>query len=104
MLSSWSLRSVLSHHQTAGTYLVLHTEIESVLIVNNTLDRISEQDSAFCHFDIDTPTSSTNGEGGRIDGPEWARPPEILTMLLNVETCFEHMEMNFRAARIAAER
>ncbi|KRX62867.1 hypothetical protein T06_12314 [Trichinella sp. T6] len=50
------------------------------------------------------PTSSTNGEGGRIDGPEWARPPEILTMLLNVETCFEHMEMNFRAARIAAER
>ncbi|KRZ81566.1 hypothetical protein T08_5123, partial [Trichinella sp. T8] len=25
-------------------------------------------------------------------------------MLLNMETCFEHMEMNFRAARIAAER
>ncbi|KRZ81061.1 hypothetical protein T08_3445, partial [Trichinella sp. T8] len=25
-------------------------------------------------------------------------------MLLNVETCFEHMEMYFRAARIAAER
>ncbi|KRX51248.1 hypothetical protein T06_9380, partial [Trichinella sp. T6] len=36
----------------------------------------------FCH----SPTSSTNGEGGRIDGPEWARPPEILTMLLNYHT------------------
>ncbi|KRX34471.1 Histone H2B 7 [Trichinella murrelli] len=53
---------------------------------------------------VDSPTSSTNGERGRIDGPEWARPPEILTMLLNVETCFEHMEMYFRADRIAAER
>ncbi|KRY44862.1 hypothetical protein T03_7061 [Trichinella britovi] len=48
--------------------------------------------------------SSTNGERVRIDGPEWARPPEILSMLLNVETCFDHMEMYFRAARIAAER
>ncbi|KRY49993.1 hypothetical protein T03_11234 [Trichinella britovi] len=50
------------------------------------------------------PSSSTNGERGRIDGLEWARPSEILSMLLNVETCFEHMEMYFRAARIAAER
>ncbi|KRX43429.1 Retrovirus-related Pol polyprotein from transposon opus, partial [Trichinella sp. T9] len=40
----------------------------------------------------------------KIDGPEWARPPEILNMLLNMETCFEHMEVNFRAARIDAER
>ncbi|KRY50017.1 hypothetical protein T03_7787 [Trichinella britovi] len=50
------------------------------------------------------PSSSTNGERGRIDGLEWARPSEILSMLLNVETCFDHMEMYFRAARIAAER
>ncbi|KRZ48930.1 hypothetical protein T02_15513 [Trichinella nativa] len=50
------------------------------------------------------PTSATNGERGRIDGPEWVRPPEILTMRSNVETGFGHIEMYFRAARITTER
>ncbi|KRZ48624.1 hypothetical protein T02_7374, partial [Trichinella nativa] len=41
------------------------------------------------------PDGATNGERGRIDGPEWVRPPE---------TWFEHMELYFRAGRIAPER
>ncbi|KRY53452.1 hypothetical protein T03_8216 [Trichinella britovi] len=51
-----------------------------------------------------TPDGATNGERGRIDGPEWVRPPEVLTMVSNVETWFEHMELYFRAGRIAPER
>ncbi|KRY05672.1 hypothetical protein T12_7894, partial [Trichinella patagoniensis] len=50
------------------------------------------------------PDGATNGERGRIDGPEWVRTPEILTMVSNVETWFEHMELHFRAGRIAPER
>ncbi|KRX51536.1 hypothetical protein T06_2768 [Trichinella sp. T6] len=50
------------------------------------------------------PDGATNGERGRIDGPEWVRPPEVLTMVSNVETWFEHMELYFRAGRIAPER
>ncbi|KRZ01580.1 hypothetical protein T11_14756 [Trichinella zimbabwensis] len=50
------------------------------------------------------PASATNGEHGRIDSPEWIKPPEVLTMVFNVETWFEHMKMYFRAARIAPER
>ncbi|KRZ70301.1 hypothetical protein T10_7894 [Trichinella papuae] len=50
------------------------------------------------------PASATNGEHGKIDGPEWIKPPEVLTMVSNVETWFEDMEMYFRAARIAPER
>ncbi|KRY49978.1 hypothetical protein T03_17018, partial [Trichinella britovi] len=45
--TTWRCTNVFQGHQTAGTYLVLHTETESVLIVNNTLDRISDQDSVF---------------------------------------------------------
>ncbi|KRX32554.1 hypothetical protein T05_15624, partial [Trichinella murrelli] len=33
-----------------------------------------------------SPDGATNGERGRIDGPEWVRPPEVLTMVSNVET------------------
>ncbi|KRX69590.1 hypothetical protein T06_4075 [Trichinella sp. T6] len=40
----------------------------------------------------------------RIAGPEWVRPPEVLTMVSNVEIWFEHMELYFRAGRIAPER
>ncbi|KRX64133.1 Retrovirus-related Pol polyprotein from transposon 17.6 [Trichinella sp. T6] len=47
---------------------------------------------------------ATNGERGRIDGPEYVRPPEVLTMVLKGETWFEHMELYFRAGRIAPER
>ncbi|KRZ65375.1 Retrovirus-related Pol polyprotein from transposon, partial [Trichinella papuae] len=50
------------------------------------------------------PEGATSGERDRIDGPEWVRPPEVLTMVSNVETWFEHMELYFRAARIAPER
>ncbi|KRY06479.1 hypothetical protein T12_6444 [Trichinella patagoniensis] len=41
------------------------------------------------------PDGATNGERGRIDGLEWVRPPEVLTMVSNVETWFEHMELYF---------
>ncbi|KRY31617.1 hypothetical protein T01_11888 [Trichinella spiralis] len=37
--------------------------------------------------------SATIGESGRIDGSECVRPQEVLTMLSNVETCFEHMDI-----------
>ncbi|KRX48538.1 Transposon Ty3-I Gag-Pol polyprotein [Trichinella murrelli] len=50
------------------------------------------------------PDGATNGERGRIDGPEWVRPPEVLTMVSNVEIWFEHMELYFLAGRIAPER
>ncbi|KRX42860.1 hypothetical protein T06_10155, partial [Trichinella sp. T6] len=50
------------------------------------------------------PDGTTNGEGGKIDGPEWVRPPEVLTMVSNVETWFEHMELYFRDIRIAPKR
>ncbi|KRY13299.1 hypothetical protein T12_8043 [Trichinella patagoniensis] len=49
-------------------------------------------------------TERRNGERGRIDGLEWVRPPEVLTMSSNVEIWFEHMEMYFRAAHIGPER
>ncbi|KRZ83736.1 hypothetical protein T08_11406 [Trichinella sp. T8] len=42
------------------------------------------------------PDGATNGERSKIDGPEWVRPPEVLTMVSNVETWFEHMELYFR--------
>ncbi|KRY42282.1 Retrovirus-related Pol polyprotein from transposon 17.6 [Trichinella spiralis] len=50
------------------------------------------------------PDGATHGERDRIDGPEWVKPPEVLTMVSNVETWFEHMELYFRAGRIAPER
>ncbi|KRX11313.1 hypothetical protein T07_10741, partial [Trichinella nelsoni] len=28
-----------------------------------------------------------------IDGPEWVRPPEVLTKSSNVETWLEHVEL-----------
>ncbi|KRY74188.1 hypothetical protein T4A_14155 [Trichinella pseudospiralis] len=46
-----------------------------------------------------TSASATNGERGRIDGPEWVRPLEVLTMASKAETWFDHMEMYFRATR-----
>ncbi|KRX29395.1 hypothetical protein T05_953, partial [Trichinella murrelli] len=50
------------------------------------------------------PDGATNGERGKIDGPEWVRLPEVLTMVSNVKTWFEHMELYFRDGRIAPER
>ncbi|KRX14719.1 hypothetical protein T07_7838, partial [Trichinella nelsoni] len=45
-----------------------------------------------------------SGERGRIDDPEWVRPPDVLTRSSNAETWFEHMKLHFRAVRIAPER
>ncbi|KRZ83130.1 Retrovirus-related Pol polyprotein from transposon 17.6 [Trichinella sp. T8] len=50
------------------------------------------------------PDGATNGERGRIDGPEWFGTPEVLIMVSNFKTWFEHMELYFRAGRIAPER
>ncbi|KRY03696.1 hypothetical protein T12_9484 [Trichinella patagoniensis] len=32
------------------------------------------------------PDGATNCERGKIDGPEWVSPPEVLTMVSNVKT------------------